>query len=100
MFERGASVRNEKGRERSCAGCAVRLAGTPAGDPAGAPGGDSLVLVLPGAEGAPRPQDLLQAFMPKNIASLVRIQRLEIRYVCGEDIKDPVEAIGAKRPET
>jgi hypothetical protein len=42
--------------------------------------------------------DLLMAFMPKNIASLVRIQRLEIRYLCGEDIKDPVEAIGAKLP--
>ncbi len=99
MFERGASVKNEKGKERSCAGCAVRLVETAALDPAGAPDGVSLELVLPGAEGAPRPQDLLQAFMPKNIASLVRIQRLEIRYLCGEDIKDPVEAIGAKRLE-
>jgi radical SAM superfamily enzyme YgiQ (UPF0313 family) len=97
MFERGASVKNEKGKERSCAGCAVRLVEAAALDPAGAPDGVSLELVLPGAEGAPRPQDLLQAFMPKNIASLVRIQRLEIRYLCGEDIKDPVEAIGAKR---
>jgi len=99
MFERGASVKNEKGKERSCAGCTVRVAETAAFDPAGAPDGVSLELVLPGAEGAPRPQDLLQAFMPKNIASLVRIQRLEIRYLCGEDIKDPVEAIGAKRLE-
>jgi hypothetical protein len=100
MFERGASVRNEKGRERSCAGCVVRRPGTAPGDPADAAAGDALVLVLPGAEGAPRPQDLLQAFMPKHIASLVRIQRLEIGYVCGEDIKDPAGAIGAKRPET
>jgi radical SAM-linked protein len=99
MFERGASVKNEKGKERSCAGCVVRLGGTAVLDPAGAPEGASLELVLPGAEGAPRPQDLLLAFMPKNIASLVRIQRLEIRYKCGEDIKDPVEAIGAKLPE-
>jgi radical SAM superfamily enzyme YgiQ (UPF0313 family) len=99
MFERGASVKNEKGKERSCSGCTVRVAEKAALDPAGAPDGVSLELVLPGAEGAPRPQDLLQAFMPKNIASLVRIQRLEIRYLCGEDIKDPVEAIGAKRLE-
>jgi radical SAM family uncharacterized protein len=100
MIERGASVRNEKGRERSCAGCVVRRPGATPGDPAGAAAGDALVLVLPGAEGAPRPQDLLQAFMPKHIASLVGIQRLEIGYVCGEDIKDPAGAIGAKRPET
>ncbi|MCX5752213.1 MAG: TIGR03936 family radical SAM-associated protein, partial [Candidatus Krumholzibacteria bacterium] len=99
MFERGASVKNEKGKERSCAGCAVRLIEAAAHDSNGAPDGASLDLVLPGAEGAPRPQDLLQAFMPKNIASLVRIQRLEIRYKCGEDIKGPVEAIGAKRPK-
>ena len=99
MFERGASVKNEKGKERSCAGCAVRLVEIAASDRAGAPEGASLELVLPGAEGAPRPQDLLLAFMPKNIASLVRIQRLEIRYKCGEDIKGPVEAIGAKLPE-
>jgi len=99
MFERGASVKNEKGKERSCAGCAVRLVEIAARDRAGAPDSASLELVLPGAEGAPRPQDLLMAFMPKNIASLVRIQRLEIRYLCGEDIKDPVEAIGAKLPE-
>jgi len=107
MFERGASVKNEKGKERSCAGCAVRLVESPAPGIGGAPGetggpapaGACVELVLPGAEGAPRPQDLLQAFMPKNIASLVRIQRLEIRYLCGEDIKDPVEAIGAKRLE-
>jgi hypothetical protein len=99
MFERGASVKNEKGKERSCAGCAVRLVGAAARDSGGAHEGVSLELVLPGAEGAPRPQDLLMAFMPKNIASLVRIQRMEIRYQCGEDIKDPVGAIGAKRPE-
>jgi radical SAM-linked protein len=98
MFERGASVKNEKGKERSCAGCAVRLVEIAALDRAGAPDSASLELVLPGAEGAPRPMDLLMAFMPKNIASLVRIQRLEIRYLCGEDIKDPVEAIGAKLP--
>jgi hypothetical protein len=99
MFERGASVKNEKGKERSCAGCAVRLVEAAARDSGGAHEGVSLELVLPGAEGAPRPQDLLMAFMPKNIASLVRIQRMEIRYQCGEDIKDPVGAIGAKRPE-
>jgi hypothetical protein len=99
MFERGASVKNEKGKERSCAGCAVRLVEYPSTHPADAAGGVSVELVLPGADGAPRPMDLLLAFMPKNIASLVRIQRLEIRYICAEGIKDPVEAIGAKRPE-
>ncbi|MGD0247718.1 MAG: kelch repeat-containing protein, partial [Candidatus Limnocylindrales bacterium] len=57
------------------------------------PAGSALELVLPGAEGAPRPQDLLQIFIPKNIASLVRIQRLEIRYKCGETFVDPVGLI-------
>jgi radical SAM superfamily enzyme YgiQ (UPF0313 family) len=99
MFERGASVKNEKGKERSCAGCAVRLVEAAPRDSGGAQDGASLELVLPGAEGAPRPKDLLQAFLPKNIASLVRIQRLEIRYICAEGIKDPVAAIGAKLPE-
>jgi hypothetical protein len=120
MIERGASVKNEKGKERSCAGCAVRLVESPAPGAGGGPGetgaaasagtpdetggpafaGACVELVLPGADGAPRPQDLLMAFMPKNIASLVRIQRLEINYRCGEDIKDPVAAIGATRPAT
>ncbi len=120
MIERGASVRNEKGKERSCAGCAVRLVESPAPPVGGwpgetgaaasggapdetggpAPAGACVELVLPGADGAPRPQDLLMAFMPKNIASLVRIQRLEINYRCGEDIRDPVAAIGEKRPAT
>ncbi|HVO76911.1 MAG TPA: TIGR03936 family radical SAM-associated protein [Candidatus Bathyarchaeia archaeon] len=92
MFERGASLKSEKGKERSCAGCAVRRIDDPA---VGA-----LELVLPGAVGAPRPQDLLQVFIPKNIASLVRIQRLEITYRCEEDFKDPVAVIEAKRQKT
>lgn len=87
MFERGASLTNEKGKERSCAGCSVRGLGE-----------ESLELVLPGAEVAPRPQDLLQAFIPKHIASLVRIRRLEIRYKCKEDFKDPVEEIARSNP--
>ena len=100
MFERGVSMRNEKGKERSCAGCSVRPAGdnAPGSDGPVAPG--ALELVLPGAEGAPRPQDLLQTFLPKNIASLVRIQRLEIRYKCEEGFKDPVEMIDPKHPRT
>jgi hypothetical protein len=114
MFERGASLKNEKGKERSCAGCSVRriddpaAGGTPAAGPAdtsgAATGGESaasaLELVLPGAEGAPRPQDLLQVFIPKNIASLVRIQRLEITYKCGEIFEDPVGLIDPKRQRT
>jgi len=118
MIERGASVKNEKGKERSCAGCAVRLVESPVPGVCDAPGktgaatsvgapretgaptpeGACVELVLPGADGAPRPLDLLLAFMPKNIASLVRIQRLEIRYRCGEDIRDPVAAIRAMPP--
>jgi hypothetical protein len=116
MFERGASLKNEKGKERSCAGCALSLIGEPdadAGGPSissagpgavpgegGGPSGDAIELVLPGAEGAPRPQDLLMVFVPKNIASLVRIQRLEIRYKCEEDFKDPVEMIDQKLRRT
>ena len=92
MFERGASMKNEKGKERSCAGCSVR--------PIDEPAGTALELVLPGAEGAPRPQDLLQVFIPKNIASLVRIQRLEIKYKCGEIFEDPVGLIDPKRQRT
>jgi radical SAM superfamily enzyme YgiQ (UPF0313 family) len=93
MFERGASLKNEKGKERSCAGCSVRLVGEPAARAGSAPRGNALELVLRGAEGAPRPQDLLLAFIPKNIASLVGIQRLEITYKCEEDFRDPVEVI-------
>ncbi|MGD1049262.1 MAG: TIGR03936 family radical SAM-associated protein, partial [Candidatus Krumholzibacteriaceae bacterium] len=114
MFERGASMKNEKGKERSCAGCSVRriddpaAGGTDAAGPGGTqetgtgtePAGSALELVLPGAEGAPRPQDLLQIFIPKNIASLVRIQRLEIRYKCGETFVDPVGLIDPKRQRT
>jgi hypothetical protein len=106
MFERGVSMKNEKGKERSCAGCSVRRIDDPAaGGAQGAgvgdePAGTALELVLPGAEGAPRPQDLLQVFIPKNIASLVRIQRLEIRYKCGEIFEDPVGLIDPKRQRT
>jgi hypothetical protein len=100
MFERGASMRNEKGKERSCAGCSVRLTEDPAGESPGGHAPRALELVLPGAEGAPRPKDLLQTFLPKNIASLVRIQRLEIRYKCEEGFKDPVEMIDPKRQRT
>ncbi|MDD4856881.1 MAG: TIGR03936 family radical SAM-associated protein [Candidatus Krumholzibacteria bacterium] len=106
LFERGASLKNDKGKERSCAGCAVRLVDEPAAERGsaaeadGEPVGDALELVLPGGEGAPRPQDLLMAFIPKNIASLVRIQRLEIRYKCEEDFKDPVEMIARKPQKT
>ena len=107
MFERGASIRNEKGAERSCAGCSVRSAADRSADDSPfAAGADtsvsrgSLELVIPGAEGAPRPQDLLQVFLPKNIASLVSIQRVEIRYKCEEGFKDPVEVIEVKLPRT
>jgi radical SAM family uncharacterized protein len=100
MFERGASMRNEKGKERSCAGCSVRAAGDPVAGSGSSFAPRALELVLPGAEGAPRPQDLLQIFLPKNIASLVRIQRLEIQYKCEEGFKDPVEMIEAKLPRT
>ncbi|HEY5132435.1 MAG TPA: TIGR03936 family radical SAM-associated protein, partial [Candidatus Krumholzibacteriaceae bacterium] len=106
MFERGVSMKNEKGKERSCAGCSVRRIDDPAaGGSQGAgtgdePAGTALELVLPGAEGAPRPQDLLQIFIPKNIASLVRIQRLEIRYKCGEIFEDPVGLIDPKHQRT
>jgi radical SAM superfamily enzyme YgiQ (UPF0313 family) len=120
MFERGASIRDEKGRERSTAGCAVRSIDASAAPPVEAPqegsaagaagphaGGTvrALELVLPGAGGAPRPQDLLRVFIPRNIASLVAIQRLEMRYKCEDDFIDPAAlvdraAIEARRRKT
>jgi len=126
LFDQGAPLRDDKGKERSCTGCSVRLveaadaaammepagkgsrgAAPPTEDPApltpgaaGAAGrmiGKALELVLPGTEGAPRPHDLLLVFLPKNLASLVGIRRLEMLYTCEEGLIDPITVIEAKR---
>ena len=69
LFDRGACFVDEKGKERSCAGCSVRPIA-----------GGALELSLPGTDGAPRPSDLLMIALPKSLASLVRIRRIAIQY--------------------
>jgi radical SAM superfamily enzyme YgiQ (UPF0313 family) len=112
MFEQGASLKDAKGRERSCAGCSVRViesaaeaesalnAGDRGGIASTLQGGRALELVLPGAEGAPRPHDVLKMFLPNNLAALVRIRRMEILYKHEGGFVDPLKLIESRRPET
>jgi radical SAM-linked protein len=108
LFDAGASVRDEKGRERSCAGSSVRVAearegagpeetAREIGDAAGPTVAKALELEIPGTEGAVRPQDLVSVFLPKNLASLVRICRLEMLYICEDGLIDPMTMVEAKR---
>ena len=111
MFGQGASIKDEKGKERSCAGCSVRViesaaaaesvvnAGGTSGMASAAPCGRALELVLPGTEGAPRPHDVLTMVLPKNLAALVRIRRMEILYEHEEGFIDPLQLIESRRPE-
>lgn len=119
LFERGAAFTDEKGRERSTAGCSARLVkaaeaaatmlpsgggeraeGCPSGEAAGEElptAGTAVLLALPGLEGAPRAQDLLTVFLPKSLAPIVRIRRLEMLYICEEGLIDPMALIEARR---
>ena len=83
MFEEEAALRTEKGTERRCRDCSVRAAG---------PG--ALELVLPGGDGGIRPQDLLMVVLPKNLASLALIRRLEIQYRSDTGWIGPLELVG------
>jgi radical SAM superfamily enzyme YgiQ (UPF0313 family) len=82
MFEEGAALRTEKGAERRCRDCSVRAAG---------PG--ALELVLPGGDGGIRPQDLLTVLLPKNLAALASIRRLEIQYRSDTGWMSPMELV-------
>jgi len=111
LFEEGASIKDATGKERFCGGCSVRTVEGPAAEDcglqvggtrdmaSGMPGGRALELALPGVEGAPRPVDLITAFLPKNLAGLVSIRRVEILYEHESCFIDPLELIESRRSE-
>jgi radical SAM superfamily enzyme YgiQ (UPF0313 family) len=110
LFERGGSVPDGHGTDRPGLGCSIRIVhsrantelpneGDRRGGEVSAQRGGSLELTVPGVEGAPRPQDLLGAFLSKELASLVRVRRTEILYRKADegDFVDPLRLIESRR---
>lgn len=82
LFDEEASLRSEKGIERSCSDCIVARCSD-----------DLIEVVIPAREGCVRPQDLLAAVAPKELSLLAKVRRTEIHFSRNGTWMTPLELV-------
>jgi len=83
IFREHVPVKDKKGRDRICESCVVKRTAD-----------GVLEISMPfSARGGLRPRDLLGAVLPKSLATLVRVRRLEMLYKTEGRYVDPLTLI-------